>query len=86
MFPENVETVNNINSLTSKIKSKIGILVLYKTTDHEYLTNFMKELKKQTYLIDILVKNINLKLASELYRISGYCFINRRKTNNISII
>jgi hypothetical protein len=49
------ERVANLNTFNTLIKTRIGLIVLYQHSDGEYFQNLVNELKKQDYLMDILV-------------------------------
>lgn len=49
------EIVTNLNTFNTLIKTRIGLIVLYQHSDGEYFQNLVNEVKKQDYLMDILV-------------------------------
>lgn len=58
IFSELPEKINNLNSFSTLIKTRIGILVLYQQSDLEYYNNFINEVKKEEYIMDILVSKL----------------------------
>jgi hypothetical protein len=50
------ERVNNLNSFTTMIKTRIGILVLYQNNDYEYFTDLVNQVRKEEHIMDLLVR------------------------------
>jgi hypothetical protein len=50
------EKVTNLNTFNTLIKTRIGMIVLYQHSDGEYFQRLVNDLKKEEYVMDILVK------------------------------
>ena len=48
--------VNNLNSFNILTKTKLGIILLYQQSDLEFISNFIRQIKNEEYILDILVK------------------------------
>jgi hypothetical protein len=55
LFDSLPQKVNSMNAFNTMIKNKIGLLVLYSTTDTKYFDNFFQDLRKQEYIMEIMV-------------------------------
>ena len=64
------DVVDDTTNFINGIKTKIGLLILYNEGHNNYFEALIRDLKRQDYIIDILVKYYNL--ASQLYNISYY--------------
>jgi len=49
------ERVTNMNAFNTLIKTRLGLLVLYQVSDGEYFQKLINDLKKEQYIMDILV-------------------------------
>jgi hypothetical protein len=49
------ERVTNLNTFNTLIKTRIGLIVLYQHSDAEYFQKLINDMKKEEYVMDILV-------------------------------
>ena len=69
--------IEKINEFTSKLKEKIGIIIIYNDKDQEF-NNFIEKLKTLDHLIDVLV-NDYINLERKLYFLHRLTWIDRQQ-------
>lgn len=52
------DRVSNLNTFNTLIKTRIGMIVLYQHSDGEYFQKLVYDIKKEEYIMDIMVNNI----------------------------
>jgi hypothetical protein len=55
ILPGLPETIKNIQSFTNGIRNKLGLLILYKENNIDYLEDFFTKIKSQEYIVEIIV-------------------------------
>lgn len=70
IFSRLPEKVNNLNSFTTMIKTRIGILVLYQNTDYDFFNDLVNQVVREEHLMDLLVRiSFIEKLQINFYKI-----------------
>jgi hypothetical protein len=57
IFADLPERVVNMNSFSTIIKTRVGLLVLYQAANSAYFENLVREIRQQDYILDILVSS-----------------------------